>query len=280
MIDDLDQVLRQLLIRELPIKNHEVDITFDLPKREWSSRVSRPTLNLFLHDLRENTTLREPAWEIERNGDGTVTKRRKALRVDLHYMITAWVADHPEDEHRLLARTVMALFRNPDLPGDLLPESLQDQPVPIPVRVAQYDEFRAPADIWSALDNELRPAIACTVTLALNPYRPITGPLVTARDLRFGQATDLPAQQQVDEGTGEDRFWMVGGQLRGWQPVDAPRTELRLVDRGQTIAIREDGRFIVGNLEAGDYTLEVSIADRKPSRHKITVPSTEYDIEL
>jgi hypothetical protein len=280
MIDDLDQVLRQLLIRELPIKNHEVDIKFDLPKREWSSRVSRPTLNLFLHDLRENTTLREPAWEIERNGDGTVTKRRKALRVDLHYMITSWVADHPEDEHRLLARALMALFRNPHLPDDLLPESLQDQPVPIPIRVAQYDEFRTPADVWSALDNELRPAIACTVTLALNPYKAITGPLVRTRDLRFGQALDLPARQRVDEAAGEDRFWMVGGRLRSREPVDATRTELRLVDRGQTIAIREDGGFIVGNLEAGEYTLEVSIEDRKPSRHKITVPSSEYDIEL
>lgn len=280
MIDDLDQVLRQLLIRELPIKNNEVDIKFDLPKREWSSRVSRPTLNLFLHDLRENNTLREPAWDIERNGDGTVTKRRRAIRMDLHYMITVWVADHPEDEHRLLARTLMALFRNPNLPDDLLPDSLQDQPVPIPVRVAQHDEFRMPADIWSALDNELRPAIACTITLALNPYRPITGPLVRTRDLRFGQATDLPTHLRLDDAAGEDRFWMVGGRLRSQEPVDAERAHLILVERGQRVAVQEEGRFIVGNLEAGEYTLEVSIEDRKPFRHKITVPSAGYDIEL
>lgn len=280
MIDDLDQVLRQLLIRELPIKNSEVDIRFDLPKREWSSRVSRPTLNLFLHDLRENNTLREPAWEIERNGDGTVTKRRKAVRMDLHYMITAWVADHPEDEHRLLARTLLALFRSPHLPDDLLPESMQDQPVPIPISVAQFDEFRTPADIWSALDNELRPAIACTVTLALNPYKAITGPLVTTRDLRFGQATELPSQQRLDETAGEDRFWMVGGRLSGVEASEAERAQLMLVERSQSIPIQEEGRFIIGNMEAGDYTLEVSFGDGKPSRHKITVPSAEYDIEL
>ena len=64
MIDDLDQVLRQLLIRELPIKNREVDVDFDQPTREWSGRLSRPTLNLFLYDLRENNKLRQtrPAW--------------------------------------------------------------------------------------------------------------------------------------------------------------------------------------------------------------------------
>ncbi len=280
MISDLDEVLRQLLIQELPIKNNEVDVKFDQPKREWSSRVSRPTLNLFLHDLRENNTLREPAWEVERNEDGTVTKRRRAVRVDLHYMITAWVADHPEDEHRLLARTLLALFRNPYLPDDLLPASLQDQPVPIPVRVAQFDEFRAPADVWSALDNELRPAIACTVTLALNPYKPITGPLVSTRDLRFGQATELPQRQQLDEAAGEDRFWMVGGRLRSEEAQVPEHATLTLVERGQNVPIQDEGQFIIGNLEAGEYTLEMTVEGRKPSRHKFTVPSAQYDIEL
>jgi hypothetical protein len=278
MISDLDKVLRQLLIRELPIKNNEVDIEFDQPKREWSSRVSRPTLNLFLHDLRENNTLRQPEWEIERNSDGTATKRRTPVRMDLHYMITAWVADHPEDEHRLLTRTLMALFRHPHLPDDLLPESLQAQPVPIPVRIAQHDEFRTPADIWSALDNELRPAIACTITLALNPYQTFTGPLVQTRDLRFGQATKLPRHQWLDESVEQDRFWMVGGTVRGDGPPED--LSLTLVERGLNVPVESEGRFIVGNLEAGDYTLEISAEGRKPSQHKITVPSAQYDIEL
>ena len=43
MFHDLDEVLRQLLIEEIPIKNGEVDIEFDQPSREWSARLSRPT---------------------------------------------------------------------------------------------------------------------------------------------------------------------------------------------------------------------------------------------
>lgn len=35
MIKELDEVLRQFLIKELPIKNGEVEISFDQPKREW-----------------------------------------------------------------------------------------------------------------------------------------------------------------------------------------------------------------------------------------------------
>jgi len=277
MISDLDEVLRQLLVQEMPIKNGEVDIAFDLPKREWSSRISRPTLNLFLYDLRENNTLRQPEWQIQRHADGTATKRRSPVRMDLHYMITAWAAE-PEDEHRLLTRTLLTLFRFPELPDELLPESLQDQPVPIPVRVARHDELGTPADIWSALDNELRPAIACVVTLALNPYQAITGPLVRTRDLRLGPASDLPHHPEFAGDTEPDRFWMVGGSVRG----NGSTADLRLtlLERGLEVPVQDDGRFIIGNLEAGEYTLEISAKGRKPRRHKITVPADDYDIAI
>ena len=74
MIDDLNEALRELLKRELPIKNGEVDISFDQPKREWSARLSRPTLNLFLHEMQENTKLRQqPGWGISGRGNGAVS---------------------------------------------------------------------------------------------------------------------------------------------------------------------------------------------------------------
>ena len=98
MIDELDEVLRKFLIREIPIKNSDVDIKFDMPKREWSARLNRPTLDLFLYDIRENAKLRQaqPMWEVERKNDQAI-QRRKPVRLDLHYMITAW-ASEPEDD--------------------------------------------------------------------------------------------------------------------------------------------------------------------------------------
>src|SRR3990172_3170765 len=113
MIDDLDEALRQLLIRELPIKNGEVDIEFKQPTRQWSARISRPTLNAYLYDVRENVKLRQvqPGWEVSRGNGGGGIRRLNPVRLDCHYLITAWAAE-PEDEHRLLARTLMALFRH------------------------------------------------------------------------------------------------------------------------------------------------------------------------
>lgn len=281
MIEDLDEALRRLLMRELPIKNGEIDIQFNQPKREWSARLSRPTLCAYLYDIRENVKLRHTAqgWDMERRPDGTVIQRRRPFRADLHYLFTAW-ATEPEDEHRLLSHTLMALFRVPELPVELLPESLLDQPAPIGLKVAQYDTAQNLTDFWSAMDNELRPAIVCVVTLAMNPYQLITGPLVRTRELRFGQA-EYPADlQKLVKLGGADVYWTIGGSIRSQLPLDTAQLHLTLVERGLEVEIKPEGRFSIGNLEAGDYTLEVVAADNPPRRYPIRVPAPDYDLEV
>lgn len=281
MIEDLDEALRHLLIREMPIKNGEVDIQFNQPKREWSARLSRPTLNLFLYDVRENVKLRHAAqgWDIERRSDGTAIQRRKPFRADLHYLLTAW-ATEPEDEHRLLARALMALFRVPEVPADLLPESLHDQPAPITMKVAQYDTVQSLTDLWSAMDNELRPALTCMVTLALNPYLPITGPLVRTREIRFGQAESPALTENLIKPAGADVFWTIGGTLHSKQPLSSRQVHLTLLERNVEIEIKPEGRFSIGNLEAGDYTLEVTADGDVTRRYPIKVPAPDYEFEV
>jgi hypothetical protein len=278
MIEDLDEALRQLFIRELPIKNGEVDVKFDQPKREWSARLSRPTLNLFLYDVRENTKRRatQELWERVSTENGTVTLRRRPIRVDLHYMITAWATD-AQDEHHLLSRALMALFRCPELPAELLPKVLQDQPVPILLMAGQQEELQNPSDVWSALDNEIRPAIPCVVTMALNPYLPVTGPLVRTRELRFGQSGQ-PRSEKLDEPEAAERWWTIGGRLHSARPLENVR--LTLVERGWDVPLQPEGRFAIGRLEAGDYTLEVAVDGRSIGRYPLSVPSPDYDLEV
>jgi len=281
MIDDLDEALRKLLIREIPIKNGEVDIAFEQPKREWSSRLSRPTINFFVYDLHENNKLRRSKqWRVEYNDDGSAVQRRPPIRLDVHYMITAWAAD-PGDEHRLLTRTLLVLLQLPFLPEDVLPESLQDQPSAIPLEIAQPDALVNATDIWSVLDNEMRPAIACTITLALDPYMPVTEPLVRTRELRAGLVAPPLFQQSAARGdgeTGQDQFWAVGGKVHGKQPLEGVR--VALVERGLDVPVQPGGEFVIGQLRAGDYTLEISAQGRKPRQHKITVPSESYDLKM
>ncbi len=278
MIDELDEALRQLFIRELPIKNNEVDIAFDQPKREWSARLSRPTINIFLHDVRENVKLRHAQFqrELERTTTGQAVQRRNFVRLDLHYVITVW-ATEPEDEHRLLTRCLLVLFRNQALPEDLLPEALKDQPMPIPLTVAQYEMLDKPSDIWNVMDNQQRPAIVMLTTIALDPHVPTTSPVVRAREIRFGQAAEPELAQKIMEQAKSGSYWTIGGVVHSKQPLSD--ISVTVVESGQKASF-QDGRFAIGNLRPGDYTLEIAAEGRPPSRHKITVPAPDYDFDL
>lgn len=282
MIDDLDEALRQLLVRELPVKKNEVEISFDQPKREWSARLSRPTLNLFLYDMRENAKLRgtQPVWENARDPKtGAVTQKRRPMRVDLRYLVSAWT-NEAEDEHRLLTRALLAFMRYAQLPNEVLPEALRSQPVPIPVQVAQAENLPNTSDVWSALENTLRAAIVLQVTLALDPYTPVlAGPPIRTRELRFGQAAAPEVEQVLAEPTDADVFWTVGGTVRAKKGTPA-NIQLRLLERDEAVAVSPDGRFAIGRLAQGHYTLRLS-ADQYPAReHKIKVPAPDYDLML
>ena len=144
MIYEIDNALRELLIREMPMKKGEVDIAFEQPKRDWSARLNKPTLNFFLFDLRENVELRgSEQWIRQDNPDGTVTLKRNPVRMDLQYLVTSW-AREIQDEHRLLSAALTALLRLPVIPEDLLPDELTDQPAPIRLSVAQGNGLSNP----------------------------------------------------------------------------------------------------------------------------------------
>ena len=99
MIADLDETIRQLIVKELPIRNNAIDIAFDQPKREWSARLTKPTINLFMYDLRENVQYRNRNWSAPQSSrDGrSVTMKTQPFRIDCYYAMTVW-ATEPEDE--------------------------------------------------------------------------------------------------------------------------------------------------------------------------------------
>lgn len=288
MLHDLDEALRRLLIREIPINNGEVDIKFDQPKREWSARLSKPTLNLFLYDIRENVRLRgSEQWLVQRQRDGTVTQRRNPVRMDVNYLLTAWT-NEPDDEHRLLTRSLMALFRYANLPEDLVPDSLKTQPVPIMMQVAQSDVLANPSDLWNVLDNELRPAVVVTTTLVLDPYTPIVSPLVRTREVRFGQVDAPEVRQELNAVAGSSDYMALGGRINTKYPLDSLR--IVLVERNQEIELGADGEFTLGKLRAGEYHIQVSSDGQVLKQFTLTVPelaalgsmqlSKTYDFDL
>ena len=284
MIADLDESIRQLMIEEMPIKNGEIDVVFDQPKREWSARLAKPTINFFLYDIRENTTLRHHEWERLSNNNrisDLAQLKRTPFRVDCAYIVTVWAAD-PEDEHRLLSRCMLALFRHPVLPAEILSGSMKHQIFEVQASLAQADRLRNPAELWSAMDNEMRPSIPYTVTIALDPWTEFTSPVVKTLILIPGQSQYRRFRRRIEEGQQDETMTFIGGTVVK-QSVDGdPLPGIDVAIKGTGIAARTDfeGRFVLGSLPEGEYTLIAWLPDGKVKERKISVPAKDKNYDL
>lgn len=286
MIDELDDALRDLLIRDMPISSNEVDIAFDQPTREWASRLSRPTLNLFMHDVRENNKLRTQQPYLGATVAGvTATMSASPVRLDVHYMVTAWAND-PGDEHRLLGRMLMVLYRYKSLPEEFQYGQLSDQEYEILMKVAQYDQRDIRREIWSMLDNEMRPIVDLTLTLAIEPYADWTVPLVRETEISFSQMDSVGLNGVAPENLNSngmvigDQFFSVTGMVHSGLPLE--HLSVQLLELAVPVTVAPNGRYSIMNLRPGSYTIEVWTGQDEPTQHPITVPSdpAEYDIFL
>ncbi|NJN81990.1 MAG: DUF4255 domain-containing protein [Caldilineaceae bacterium] len=283
MIDELDEALRELLVREIPISGGDVEISFDQPRREWSSRLSRPTINLFMHDVRENNKLRtqQPFFDTVITGDGASVSRN-SFRIDVHYMITAWTTD-PADEHRLLSRVLMAFLRHMELPDDLDDGTLSnDGQFAVLLKVSQYENVINPREMWAALDNEMRPSVDLIATISINPFEPLLVPLVTETQFGFGQVTGSQNRDQ-DGGYAVGTFststyHTVAGVVRGVNLDE--RIAVEILEIAVPVTVYSNGSFVIERVREGDYTLVVWTAEGERSEHPISVPSDDGLIEV
>ncbi|MFO7540346.1 MAG: Pvc16 family protein [Chloroflexota bacterium] len=284
MIADLDESIKKLLIAGIPIKNGEIDIKFEQPTREWSAKLARPTVNFFLYDVRENVTLRQHQWEtIKKNGNGRIDMahlKRTPFRVDCYYMITTWAAK-PDDEHRLLSRLLRALFRNPIITEEFLVGEMKTQEFDVTGRVASHDKLTNPAEVWSALDNELRPSISYLLTIAIDPWAEVSGPAVHTFTLRAGLSPD-PRRQSLDPDAGlaSEKIYIGGYVLQKGSPQ--PDIQVAIKGTGFVDTTDRDGRFRLGGLYPGEFTLIAWPEKGKPQERTITLPLKEgdYNIDL
>ncbi|HEY7023479.1 MAG TPA: DUF4255 domain-containing protein [Candidatus Limnocylindrales bacterium] len=179
MIQDVDESLRALVKRDA-LNGSGVDVAFDAPTREWVAKRNAPVVDMYLYDIREDTSRRQTAWEDVRDETGRVTGRRlPPRRYRLSYLVTAWT-QRPEDEHRLLSSMLACFVQNEYMPADLLSGTLEGDETPVLITVAlPPEQDRSIADTWSALGGELKPSLDLVVTAPLNVPRTIAaGPPV------------------------------------------------------------------------------------------------------
>lgn len=169
MIQEVDQALEALVRREA-LNGSRVEVLFDAPTKDWVARRNAPTLDIYLYDIREDTTRRQIVPELVRDQASGVAgaRRMPPRRFRLSYLVTAWT-QRPEDEHRILAACLAAFVRNETIPADLVSGSLAASDYPVILTVGMpVGPDRSIADVWSAMGGELKPSLDLVATAPLD----------------------------------------------------------------------------------------------------------------
>ena len=146
----------------MPIGRGDIDVSFEAPERDWSAKLTRPTVNLFLWDIRRSAEhARAGVEQIER--DGQQVRRLPLPRVELRYIVTAWTSDHG-DERALLAGLLRAILAHDESRRSSCPTDSSA------AAVEAHDGQRRlrPPDMSKMLEGQFKPGIHIVVVAAVD----------------------------------------------------------------------------------------------------------------
>lgn len=270
MLAELHGVLTRLLYTYGDIRSDEVDVRFEMPTREWIASLTRPTIDLYLFGIEENTELRQTAMQTVR-GDGHAWHRMPPRRFDLSYLVSA-PTTIVADEHVLLWRALATLLKHSRLPDDVLPESLRALEPPLIGRILRTDEGPRMLDVWTALETPPRPALLYVITAPLDLDVAIRSPLVLTRTARYAR---IAGDATVEVGI------HLGGVVRD---RDGRRLAGVVVSvegsAAEGVVTDARGEFVLADVPAGRVDLRVMGADGAPRKFQMQVPSDSYVITL
>jgi hypothetical protein len=274
MIADLDTGLRELLVAQL--RRHgfdDVDVVFETPSSEWASQLTRPTVNLFLCDLRKSARPGQSGPDGVRSG-GRAAERSPALRVDCIFAVTAW-SKAVADEHRLLSQVLGVLYAFPILDGHLGARfDAGAQRFEIAASVGeQRPEQRA--DFWRSVGGVYKPALDYVVTLSVESGRTVErGPDVRTVTVRTGvidRPRDRGAVQELSH---------VGGVVRDEEGSLVADAWIAVPALGRLATSGADGRFRIPRVPSGTHEVRVRGRDGREAVVEVKVPGEMLDVVL
>jgi len=244
MLDLVDESLEAFLRATVPLSARDVDVSFLPPEREWSAKLTRPTVNIFLWDIRRSAERSRSGMETIQV-DGRTVYRLALPRIELRYLLTAWTTDHA-DERLLLAGILRTVLAHGAVPEEYQAEALRQLgplPLVMPVTGEQH------VDVFRTLEGQLKPGVNVVVhavvdTGVLLPAGPPTTSLeVSSMNTRTGERS--PVRRRV---AGEVLDPSAVGLV-----VHSPRGAAR---------VNAAGRFLVAG-EAGDEIVLETVPPRR-----------------
>lgn len=294
--DAVDATLEELLLRRVKRLGpgaSSAQVGFQPPESTWAANAGTAlAVNVYLVDLRENRRLRSNERS-PRPVNGTVVDELAPMRVDRHYLISAWSSDthlseRARTEHELLWDVVAVFANTPVLiprlvyaPGGLpthFPRALADEAMP--VTVVPPDGFPKLAEFWGTMPG------------ATHPWKPVVHLIVTAPVFLHGtvagaEVTTVTTEYSVNGDAGSaEALVQIGGVVldRKSNPIEVANAWVELVDSGGrrrgTTRTNKRGEFVFADVPPGSYKLRTRALGRQSLTKPIVVPSPtgRYDL--
>jgi Pvc16 N-terminal domain len=241
----LDESIEAFLRSEVPLPKRQVDVSFEAPDRDWGASVVKPTVNLYLWDIRLSADEQHAGMELIEDEDGNRHRRPPQPRVACRYLVTAWTSE-VRDEHQLLGSVLTTFLGN----GQIVPEFLAgpyEGIRPVPSIAVAGPEGRDNSDFWSALGGQLKPGLdlVLTATVDVKTLAEV-GPPVERYRLML---TDDERSSEVSS---------VGGRLDDEEAegrlVRSPSGSSKVDEKGHFAVRADSGDLVV--VEGDDHRLE------------------------
>ena len=268
-IADLDEALRTLLKRELDKHGFEgVEIAFDAPSKEWSGKLTGPTVNLFLYDMREALD-RAAATPSERRTNGVAIVSDPPLQLELTYAVTAWTKA-VEDEHRLLSQVLAVLYSYSDVPSDVIAENAGTTLARAETSVGRPREEKA--DFWTSVGGQYKASIDYVVQIVVESGATfVRGPEVRTTTIRTLRSDGSRASTL-------EELHRIAGTVATEDGTPLQGAWIALPDAGRWAASDHDGRFTFARVAAGKHQVLARTADGHEAKATVTVPGAGCDL--
>ena len=248
MLEHVDDSLEAMLRATVPLSVTDIDVSFEAPDREWGAKLTRPTVNVFLWDIRRSTNQAASGLkQVMRDG---VRVHQPAFPVlELRYVVTAWTSDHG-DERALLAGLLRSLLANGEMPREFMHETFHALERP-KIEVARAGEDHM--DVFKALEGKVKPGINIVLSIEMD----------------IGMFTEAgPPIREVSTSVGQ--FDGAPGAFSGLAPRPRRRIAGEVLDASDRGAIgakvrtsidettvNETGRFVIRAVDDDEVVVEV-----------------------
>lgn len=239
MLEAVDATVEAFLRGTVPLSASEIDVAFEPPTRDWSAKLTRPTVNAHLWDIkRSRERARTGVEHVQRNEQRF---QRMALpRVELRYLVTVWASEH-RDERTLLGGILRAALAVSHVPATFVAPALVDLS-PIVLHVAGSGDVQA--DAGKVLDGQVKSSLELVI--------------ISDVDTGLGELVAPPATEFVVSVSDTERptrratLRRVAGEVR----VDGAPGRRVSSPRGSAI-VNDVGRFLIAAATGDEIVVDL-----------------------